>query len=44
VLGPQIEKAQVGTLEFRRMLERVRDCGILKQAKLAEVGAALATK
>jgi aminopeptidase N len=41
-LGPQIEKAEVGTLEFRRMVERVRDCGILKQAKLAELDAALA--
>lgn len=44
VLGPQIEKADLGTLEFRRMVERVRDCGILKQAKLAEVDAAVTAK
>jgi aminopeptidase N len=44
VLAPQIEKAEVGTLEFRRMIERVRDCGILKQAKLAEVDAALTSR
>jgi hypothetical protein len=44
VLGPQIEKADMGILEFRRMVERVRDCGILKQAKLAEIDAALAAK
>jgi len=41
-LGPQIEKEKVGTLEFRRTVERIRDCGILKQAKLAEIDAALA--
>jgi hypothetical protein len=44
VLGPQIEKAQVGTLEFRRTVERIRDCGVLKQAKLAEIDTALAGK
>ena len=41
-LGPQIAKAQVGTLEFRRTVERIRDCGLLKQAKLAEIDTALA--
>ncbi|MGN6154682.1 MAG: M1 family metallopeptidase [Sphingomicrobium sp.] len=44
VLGPQIEKVQIGTLEFRRTVERIRDCGILKQAKLAEIDAALTAK
>jgi aminopeptidase N len=29
VLGPQIEKAQVGTLTFQRTVEKIRDCGIL---------------
>jgi aminopeptidase N len=43
-LGPQIEKADVGKLEFHRTVERIRDCGILKQAKLAEIDAALAAK
>jgi hypothetical protein len=35
---------QAGLLEFRRTVERIRDCGILKQAKLAEVDAALSAK
>jgi hypothetical protein len=43
-LGPRIMKANVAVLEFRRMLERVRNCGILKQAKQAEIAAALAAK
>jgi len=43
-LGPKIMKANVAVLEFRRMLERVRNCGILKQAKGAEIAAALAAK
>ena len=43
-LGPKIMKANVAVLEFRRMLERVRNCGILKQAKGAEIAAALAEK
>jgi hypothetical protein len=37
-------KANVAVLEFRRMLERVRNCGVLKRAKQAEIAAALATK
>jgi hypothetical protein len=41
-LGPKIIKMNAGVLEYRRMLERVRDCGILKQAKSAEIAAALA--
>jgi aminopeptidase N len=43
-LGPQIQKVQAGLLEFRRTVERIRDCGILKQAKLAEIDAALSAK
>jgi hypothetical protein len=43
-LGPQIEKVQAGLLELRRTVERIRDCGILKQAKLAEIDAALSAR
>jgi hypothetical protein len=43
-LGPKIMKANVGLLEFRRMLERVRNCGVLKQAKGAEIAAALTAR
>jgi hypothetical protein len=44
VLGPQIVKAQVGTLTFQRTVEKIRDCGILKAAKGAEIDAAIAAK
>jgi hypothetical protein len=37
-------KLNSGVLEYRRMLERVRNCGVLKQAKGAEIAAALASK
>ena len=43
-LGPTVLKANVGLLEYRRMLERVRNCGVLKQAKGAEIAAAIAAK
>ena len=43
-LGPKVTKSGSGVLEFRRMLERVRNCGILKQAKQAEIAAAIAAK
>jgi len=43
-LGPKIMKANAGVLEFQRTLERVRNCGILKQAKGAEIAAAIAAK
>jgi aminopeptidase N len=43
-LGPKIMKANAGVLEFKRMLERVRNCGVLKQAKAAEIAAALGGK
>jgi hypothetical protein len=40
-LGPKVMKMNSGVLEYRRTLERIRDCGIFKQAKSAEVAAAL---
>ena len=43
-LGPKVMQVGSGVLEFRRMLERVRNCGILKQAKQAEIAAALAAR
>jgi aminopeptidase N len=43
-LGPKVMKLNSGVLEYQRMLERVRNCGVLKQAKAAEVAAALAAK
>jgi hypothetical protein len=43
-LGPKVLKLNSGVLEYRRMLERVRNCGVLKQAKAAEIAAALASK
>jgi hypothetical protein len=43
-LGPKVMQMNSGVLEYRRMLERVRDCGILKQAKYSEIAAALAGK
>jgi hypothetical protein len=43
-LGPKVMKVNSGVLEYRRMLERVRNCGILKQAKGAEIAAAIAAK
>jgi len=44
VLGPRLEKAQIGTLTFQRTVEKIRDCGILKAAKGAEIDAAIAAK
>lgn len=41
VLGPAVRKADVGLLSFQRTVESVRNCGILKQAKAAEIAAAL---
>ena len=40
----KIMKANAGVLEFQRTLERVRNCGVLKQAKAAEIAAAIAGK
>ena len=44
VLGPAVKKADVGLLSFQRTVESVRNCGILKQAKAAEIAAALTAK
>ncbi|MEO6224432.1 MAG: M1 family metallopeptidase [Sphingomicrobium sp.] len=41
VLGPEVAKANTGMLSFQRTVERVRNCGILKKAKSAEIGAAI---
>lgn len=41
VLGLAVAKANTGMLEFQRTLERIRNCGILKQAKQAEIAAAI---
>lgn len=43
-LGPKIMKANVAVLEFRRTLEKIRNCGLLKQAKGAEIAAALTVR
>jgi aminopeptidase N len=40
-LGPKIMQLNSGVLVYRRMLERVRDCAVLKQAKSGEIAAAL---
>jgi aminopeptidase N len=40
-LGPAVAKANTGMLEFQRTLERIRNCAILKQAKQAEIAAAI---
>ena len=44
VLGPKIMKAKTGVLEYQRTLERIRNCAALKQAKGAEIAAAIAAK
>jgi aminopeptidase N len=43
-LGPKVAKINVGVLEFQRTVERIRNCGILKNAKMAEIGAAFRRK
>jgi hypothetical protein len=40
-LRPAVEKFPQGTLEFDRTVERVRDCGVLEQARGADVAAAI---
>ena len=40
-LEPAVAKANTGMLEFKRTLERIRNCAILKQAKQAEIAAAI---
>jgi hypothetical protein len=41
-LGPTVARLNTGVLEYHRTLERIRNCAILKQAKSAELAAALA--
>jgi aminopeptidase N len=41
MLGPSVRKAGTGLLQFQRTVEQIRNCGILKQAKGAEIAAAL---
>lgn len=41
-VGPTIRKANVGLLNYRRTLEGIRHCGVLRQAKAGEIAAALA--
>ncbi|MDP9085435.1 MAG: ERAP1-like C-terminal domain-containing protein, partial [Pseudomonadota bacterium] len=41
-VGASIRKANVGLLNYQRTLESIRDCGVLRQAKSAEIAAALA--
>ena len=40
-LGPKVMQLNAGVLEYQRMLERIRDCAVLKQAKAGEIAAAL---
>ncbi|WP_242185783.1 M1 family metallopeptidase [Sphingomonas sp. CARO-RG-8B-R24-01] len=41
-VGASIRKANVGLLDYQRTLESIRDCGVLRQAKAAEIASALA--
>lgn len=41
LLGPKIRKADMRVLSFQRMIEQIRDCGVLKDAKMVEIAAAL---
>jgi hypothetical protein len=43
-VGALIRKADVGVLGYERTLESIRHCGVLRQAKSAEIAAALAVK
>lgn len=40
-IGPKVMRLNAGVLEYQRMLERIRDCAVLKQAKSGEIAAAL---
>ncbi|WP_167397782.1 M1 family metallopeptidase [Sphingomonas faeni] len=42
-VGASIRKANVGLLNYERTLESIRHCGVLRQAKSAEIAAALAS-
>ena len=41
VLGPKVRAANAGVLDYERTLESIRDCGVLRDAKGAEITAAL---
>ncbi|BCA61480.1 hypothetical protein HMP09_0714 [Sphingomonas sp. HMP9] len=43
-VGALIRKADVGVLGYERTLEVIRHCGVLRQAKSAEIAAALAVR
>ncbi len=43
-VGALIRKADVGVLGYERTLESIRHCGVLREAKSAEIAAALAVK
>ena len=40
-LGPKVRAANAGVLEFQRTVESVRHCGVLRDAKQAEMNAAI---
>ncbi|WP_174296396.1 M1 family metallopeptidase [Sphingomonas bacterium] len=42
-LGPKVRAANAGVLEFERTVETIRHCGALRDAKQAEINAAIAT-
>jgi hypothetical protein len=42
VLGPKVRAANAGVLDYERTLELIRNCGVLRDAKGAEITAALA--
>ena len=43
-VGAAIRKSGTGLLTYQRTLESIRDCGVLKQAKEAELVAALSAR
>ena len=43
-VGDAIRKANVGLLNYQRTLEGIRNCGILRQAKAAEIATAISGK
>ncbi len=43
-VGDAVRKSNVGLLNYQRTLEGIRNCGILRQAKAAEIAAALTAK
>jgi len=42
VLGPKVRAANAGLLDYQRTLEQIHNCGVLRDAKGAEITAALA--